>query len=136
MPNLRDADNVEPSLTTERNTLTFDQLRNAFFIFVEQHNVSSDTSRMCFQLGFGYKGKYRQDQIMTTLTISPSIWQHLAKIFTCTTKIEKTAAVPEHSSVYRRAEQDLINETIWSNPEMISSELGAHYILNGNYGRY
>jgi hypothetical protein len=73
---------------------------------------------------------------MATLTFSSHIWHGFAVIFTSTAKSHNTEAAPKRSTEHRRAEQDLIKEMMWSNPEAFQSEQDAHYMLQGFCGRY
>ncbi len=135
-PNLRDAANVEPSLTTIRNTRMSDQLRKAFFIFEEQHNKRPNTRTMIVPLELGRHHKLRKGLKMTTLSFSSYIWHRFAAIFNTTARSHDAEANHEFSAEQRTAEQDLIKDMMWSNPETFSSELSALYIFHGFYGKY
>lgn len=72
---------------------------------------------------------------MMSLTASPGIWHKITAMLTLPANMAATNPIPEHSDGERKAEQDVLNDMLWSNPGAISSELGAFYMMSMCGGR-
>ena len=72
---------------------------------------------------------------MMSLVSSPTLWDKLAALFArpaTAAPADPGANQPEQD---RKAEQDVLNDMVWSNPGAISSELGASYMISMCGGR-
>jgi hypothetical protein len=73
---------------------------------------------------------------MMLLTSTLSLWHNLAAVFifpasaTAKKYVSKHTSVPGHSNESRHAEQDVLCDMIWSNPEAFSSELDFYYRMH------
>ncbi len=72
---------------------------------------------------------------MMSLTASPDIWHKFAALFAHPTNAVVADPVANQPEENRKAEQDVFNDMIWSNPDAISSELGAYYMMHMCGGR-
>lgn len=65
----------------------------------------------------------------------PNVWASIKIQLSGLRRTQEPRPVSESTAEERRAERDLIDETIWSNPEAFSSGLDIEYMMRMSRGR-
>jgi len=125
MPSPFEAASVEPYRTTARKTRTSDQLRNPFFISVEQHNDGADTRATTAPLALG-SDLQPGDDPMTSLSLAPrlSLIDRVARMLPRRAAVTPVAQDPSEAEA-ARARRAFLMEKLDASPAAFASEEGV-----------